>query len=126
LEIRRNVPLVLHALDVAGHAAGDGVVLIGRKPGIRALAVMIFIAGWQHAIASEPHAGGPPATAVSARTDSAEYLGVTASCDVVICSYVAKTVICHRLNRACAYRTLPRLFQPQRHKPHFHSSRDFF
>jgi hypothetical protein len=45
---------------------------------------------------------------------------------VVICSYVTKTVICHRLNRACAYRPLPRPLHPQRRKSYFHSSRDFF
>jgi hypothetical protein len=97
-------------------------VLIGRKPGIRALAVVLFIAGLQHAIAREPHAGEPPVADFGARTDSAEYLGVAANCDVVICSYVAKTVICHRLTRACPYQPLPRPFRPPRRKPYFHSS----
>jgi hypothetical protein len=125
LEIRRNVRLKWNSLDVVDHAAGDGVVLTGGKPGIRALAVVFFIAGWQYALAGEPRAGGPRGADLSATTDKAEYLSVAANCDVVICSYVTKTVICRRLHRACPYQPLPRLLQPQRHKSHVHSARDF-
>lgn len=63
---------------------------IGRKSSVRAFAVVFFIAGWQHAIAREPPGGEPPVTAVGAGMDRAEYLGVAANCDVVMCSYVAK------------------------------------
>jgi hypothetical protein len=98
--------------------AGDAVVLMnGQKSGSRALAAVFLIAGLQHAFAGEPPGGEPAVTALSAGTDGAEYLDVAASCDVVICSYVTKTVICHRLNRACAYRPLPRYFHPPRHQP---------
>jgi hypothetical protein len=112
------VELKSHSLDAAGHGAGDGDVLAGGKYSIQALAAVLLIAGRQHALASEPHAGGPPVRA--------EYFEVAANCDVVICSYVTKTVICHRLNRACAYQPPPRPSQPQRRRSHVHSSRDFF
>jgi hypothetical protein len=88
---------------------GDAVVLTGgQKPGIRALAAVLFVAGLQHAIAGEMRAGG----------DGREYLAAAANCDVVLCSYVTKTVICHRLARACAYRPLPRSLHLERHRSH--------
>jgi len=50
-----------------------------------------------------------------AGADRAGYLDAAARCDVVVCSYVSKTVICHRLARACADRPSPR--PPHPHKP---------
>jgi hypothetical protein len=50
-----------------------------------------------------------------AGADGAGYLYAAARCDVVVCSYVSKTVICHRLARACADRPSPRPLHP--HKP---------
>jgi hypothetical protein len=74
-------------------------VLTGKqRPDIRALAAALLLAGMQPAFGS-------------------------ANCDVVICSYVTKTVICHRLVRACAYAPLPRSFHLQRRKPY---GRDLF
>jgi hypothetical protein len=52
-----------------------------------------------------------------AGADGAGYLDAAARCDVIVCSYVTKTVICHRLARACADRPSPRSFQPHSHKP---------
>jgi hypothetical protein len=73
-----------------------------QRPGIPALAAVFLMASLSAAVATG--------------ADGAGYLAVAASCDVVICSYVAKTVICHRLVRACAYRPLPPPFHPHRHK----------
>jgi hypothetical protein len=54
---------------------------------------------------------------VGAGTDGAGFFDAAARCDVVVCSYVTKTVICHRLARACADRPWPRPPYLQRHKP---------
>jgi hypothetical protein len=93
-----------------------------QKSGIHALAAALLTAGLQQAFAGEPPVGGaPPAsvlTASDAGTGRAQSFDVAANCDVVICSYVNKIVMCHRLPRACAYRPLPRPFHPQRHKSH--------
>jgi hypothetical protein len=107
-----------HALTV-----GDAVVLTGgQKSGIRALAAVLCVAGLQHAFAGATPAGGErpiwlPA-ALGAGADRAEYLAVAANCDVVLCSYVTKTVICHRLARTCTYRPLPRSFHLEPHRSH--------
>ena len=47
--------------------------------------------------------------------DGAGYLDAAGRCDVIVCSYVTKTVICHRLARACADRPSSRPRPP--HKP---------
>jgi hypothetical protein len=87
--------------------SGDSVMLIRRqRPDTPALAAVFLIAT------------ASASAAVGAGTDRAEYLGAAASCDVVICSYVNKIVMCHRLFRTCAYRPLPRSLHLQRHKSH--------
>jgi hypothetical protein len=80
----------------------------GHQSCICAVAAAFVVAGLQPSFAHElPFGRELPVSASAA----------VASCDVVVCSYVTKTVICHRLVRACAYRPSPRPIQPHPHKP---------
>jgi hypothetical protein len=92
----------------------------GQKSDILALAAVFFIAGAQHSFGRElPVDSGLPVsalTAAGAGTHGIEYLDAAANCDVVICSYVSKTIICHRLARSCPYSPPPRSFHPRQRK----------
>jgi hypothetical protein len=92
----------------------------GQKSDILALAAAFFIASFQHSFGRElPVDSGRSASALttaSAGTHGIEYLDVAANCDVVICSYVSKTIICHRVPHSCPYSPSPRSFHLRQRK----------
>jgi hypothetical protein len=92
----------------------------GQKSDILALAAAFFIASLQHSFGRElPVDSGLPFSALttaSAGTHGIGYLDVAANCDVVICSYVSKTIICRRVPRSCPYSPSPRSFHLRQRK----------
>ena len=92
----------------------------GQKSDILALAAAFFIASFQHSFGRElPVDSELPVstlTTASAGAHGIEYRDAAANCDVVICSYVSKTIICHRVPRACPYSPPPRSFHLRQRK----------
>ena len=92
----------------------------GQKSDILALAAAFFVASFQHSFGRErPLDNGLPVsvlTTASAGAHGIEYLDVAANCDVVICSYVSKTIICHRVPHSCPYSPPPRSFHLRKRK----------
>jgi len=86
----------------------------------RTLAAVFLIASLQHSFGRDlPADSKPPVsalTAAAASTHGIEYLDAAANCDVVICSYVSKTIICHRVARSCPYSPSPRSFHLRQRK----------
>jgi hypothetical protein len=82
----------------------------GRQSGICALAAAFVLAGAQPSFELPLGSGLPVGSKLAIPPPAA-----AANCAVVVCSYVTKTIICHRLVRACAYQPSPP-FQLHRHK----------
>ena len=92
----------------------------GQKSDIPALAAAFFIASFQLSFGREllldSELPVSTLTAAGAGTREIEYRDAAANCDVVICSYVSKTIICHRVARSCPYSPPPRFFHPRQRK----------